>query len=203
VTLPLIKVNSHQPAIVLGSSSPFRKALLQRLGLDFSTSSPDIDETRLPGEQPAAFVSRLAEEKARAVARNYRDALIIGSDQAACIGSTILGKPGSRARAMKQLRAASGKRVTFYTGLCLLNTATGRAQVICEPFHVHFRTLEEARIERYLDAEEPYNCAGSFKSEGLGISLFQRLEGDDPNALIGLPLIRLIDMLTAEGLAIP
>jgi len=104
---------------------------------------------------------------------------------------------------MKQLRAASGKRVTFYTGLCLLNTATGRAQVICEPFHVHFRTLEEARIERYLDAEEPYNCAGSFKSEGLGISLFQRLEGDDPNALIGLPLIRLIDMLAAEGVAIP
>ena len=203
MTLSPIKENRHHPTLVLGSSSPYRQALLQRLGLDFSTSSPDIDETRLSGEQPAAFVSRLAEEKARAVARNHRHALIIGSDQAACIGSTILGKPGSRARAMEQLRAASGKRVTFYTGLCLLNTSSGRAQVICEPFHVHFRKLEGARIERYLDAEEPYNCAGSFKSEGLGISLFQRLEGEDPNALIGLPLIRLIDMLAVEGVMVP
>jgi len=204
MNLPPINENSHQPTIVLGSSSPFRRMLLQRLGLDFSTSSPDIDETRLSGEQPEAFVSRLAQEKAWAVAgNNHPDALIIGSDQAACIGPTILGKPGSRTRAMQQLRAASGKRVTFYTGLCLLNTTTGRSQVICEPFHVHFRVLEEAQIERYLDAEEPYNCAGSFKSEGLGISLFQRLEGDDPNALIGLPLIRLIDMLAAEGVAIP
>jgi len=203
MTLSPIKKNSRQPPVVLGSSSPFRRELLLRLGLDFTTSAPDIDETQLSGEQPAAFVSRLAEEKARAVAGTHRDALIIGSDQAACIGPAILGKPGSRTRAMEQLRAASGKRVTFYTGLCLLNTTSGRAQVTCEPFHVHFRTLEEAQIERYLDAEEPYNCAGSFKSEGLGISLFQRLEGDDPTALIGLPLIRLIDMLAAEGVAIP
>ena len=197
------RVAARPPSIILGSSSPFRKALLQRLNLSFSCCSPEIDETRRPGEPPADFVTRLAAEKAQAVAEKNREALIIGSDQAACIGTEVLGKPGSRERALEQLSAASGRRVTFYTGLCLLNSASGNRQLICEPFHVHFRVLEQPQIERYLDAEQPYNCAGSFKSEGLGISLFRRLEGEDPNALIGLPLIRLVDMLAAEGIRIP
>jgi MAF protein len=189
--------------LILGSTSPFRKELLQKLGLSFAVDSPDIDETMLTGEQPGEFVQRLALEKAQAVAARHENALIIGSDQVACIGSNILGKPGTRDRAIEQLTEASGKHVSFYTGLCLLNSASKESQVVCEPFHVHFRKLSREQIERYLDAEEPYNCAGSFKSEGLGISLFERLEGDDPNALIGLPLIRLIAMLEQEGVSVP
>jgi len=191
------------PSLVLGSTSPFRRALLERLGLPFVTVSPRIDETPLPGESPEALVTRLAEAKARAVAPRYSQALIIGSDQVAVIDGQILGKPGNRERALAQLRRASGREVRFLTGLCLLNAASGRAQVVCEPFHVHFRELDDARIGRYLDAEQPFNCAGSFKSEGLGIALFRRLEGEDPNALIGLPLIRLVDMLAAEGMVVP
>jgi MAF protein len=199
---PAIKHVSHY-RLVLASTSPFRKLLLQRLGLTFSTASPDIDEHPLPGEQPEMLVKRLAEQKARRVSETHPGALIIGSDQVACIGGTLLGKPGSRAKALQQLRQASGKKVSFYTGLCLLNTVTGCHNTICEPFHVHFRELAQDQIERYLDAEEPYNCAGSFKSEGLGIALFERLEGDDPNALIGLPLIRLVSMLHEEGILVP
>jgi septum formation protein len=191
------------PTLVLGSTSPFRRALLERLGLPFVSVAPHTDETPLPGESPPALVTRLAEAKARAVAAQYPGSLIIGSDQVAVIDDQILGKPGSRERAAAQLRLASGRQVVFFTGLCLLNTASGRAQVVCEPFHVHFRELDDARIGRYLDAEQPFNCAGSFKSEGLGIALFQRLEGDDPNALIGLPLIRLVDMLAEEGVVVP
>ena len=189
--------------LILGSTSPFRKELLQKLGLSFAVDSPDIDETMLEAEQPEQFVQRLALEKAQAVAARHDSALIIGSDQVACIGSNILGGPGTRDKAIQQLTEASGKHVSFYTGLCLLNSASGESQVVCEPFHVHFRELSQEQIERYLDAEQPYNCAGSFKSEGLGISLFERLEGDDPNALIGLPLIKLIAMLEREGVAVP
>jgi 7-methyl-GTP pyrophosphatase len=189
--------------LILGSTSPFRRELLNKLGLDFDVDAPDIDESMHPGEQPDEFVQRLALEKAHAVATRHDNALVIGSDQVACIGSNILGKPGNRDKAIAQLTEASGKRVSFYTGLCLLNSENGRSQVICEPFHVHFRNLSQEQIARYLDAEEPYNCAGSFKSEGLGISLFERLEGDDPNSLIGLPLIRLITMLEQEGIHIP
>ncbi|MES9882850.1 MAG: nucleoside triphosphate pyrophosphatase [Sedimenticola sp.] len=189
--------------MVLGSTSPFRKALLERLKLDFITASPDIDESIHAGETPEALVTRLALEKAKTVAKQHTNALIIGSDQVASIEGDILGKPGNRDNAISQLESASGKRVTFYTGLCLLNSVNGNSQVLCEPFHVHFRVLSSSQIERYLDAEEPYNCAGSFKSEGLGIALFERLEGDDPNALIGLPLIRLITMLSNEGVQIP
>ncbi len=189
--------------IILGSTSPFRRELLQKLQLDFSVDSPDIDESRLPNESPQDMVQRLAVEKAKAVAANHTDALIIGSDQVACIGSDILGKPGTRDKAIIQLTTASGQKVSFYTGLCLLNSATGNMQVVCEPFYVHFRNLSREQIERYLDVEEPYNCAGSFKSEGLGIALFEKMEGDDPNALIGLPLIRLITMLHQEGIAVP
>lgn len=189
--------------LVLGSTSPFRQALLQRLGLPFTVDAPDVDESQHPGETPRALVLRLAEAKARAVARRHPTALIIGSDQVACIDDQILGKPGTRAKAVEQLRASVGRAVTFHTGLCLLNAASGRAQLACEPFRVHFRQLSEAQIGRYLDAEQPFNCAGSFKSEGLGISLFERMEGDDPNALIGLPLIRLVAMLENEGIAVP
>lgn len=184
--------------IVLASTSPFRRELLGKLGLEFSTAAPDVDETPLPDENARALVKRLAEAKARAVAAEYPDALIIGSDQVAVLEEQILGKPGGHDRAMEQLKAASGKAVTFLTGLCLFNSATKNTQTVVEPFNVEFRDLSEAQIENYLRREQPYNCAGSFKSEGLGIALFRRLEGDDPNALVGLPLIRLTRMLQAE-----
>ncbi|MGE5153452.1 MAG: Maf family protein [Bdellovibrio bacteriovorus] len=186
--------------LVLASTSPYRSTLLGRLGLPFKTAAPQVDESPRPGEPPQVLVLRLAEAKARAVARDFPDALIIGSDQVACIDDQILGKPGDRSRAIAQLEQASGRCVVFQTGLCLLNAATGRAQTLVEPFRVHFRPLNRARIEAYLDREAPYNCAGSFKSEGLGIALFERLEGDDPSALIGLPLIRLVTLLASEGM---
>jgi len=189
--------------LILGSTSPFRKELLNKLGLSFISDAPDIDESMGSNELPEGFVQRLALEKAQAVADRHPDTLIIGSDQVACIENNILGKPGNRERAIEQLTQASGQRVIFYTGLCLLNSGSGKSQVVCEPFHVYFRELSQLQIERYLDAEQPYNCAGSFKSEGLGISLFERLEGDDPNTLIGLPLIRLIAMLEHEGVSVP
>ncbi|OGT90080.1 MAG: septum formation protein Maf [Gammaproteobacteria bacterium RIFOXYA12_FULL_61_12] len=188
--------------IVLASTSPFRRQLLEKLGIPFETASPDIDEGRLPGESPESLVKRLAVEKAQAVATIHPQALIIGSDQVACLEDQILGKPGDFDRAFVQLSAASGKRVSFLTGLCLLNSATGNAQVICEPFQVYFRNLSPQQIENYLNREMPFNCAGSFKSEALGIALFERLEGDDPNSLIGLPLIRLIAMLEEEGVPV-
>lgn len=189
--------------LVLGSTSPFRKKLLDKLGLPFSTAAPDVDETRHKSEMPADLVMRLSEAKARAVAESHPEALIIGSDQVACAGEQILGKPGNRENAIAQLGSMAGKRITFYTGLCLLNSKTNRSQVLCEPFHVHFRQLNDAQIERYVDREQPFNCAGSFKSEGLGITLFRKLEGDDPNALVGLPLIRLVEMLDKEGIVLP
>lgn len=192
-----------QQPLVLGSSSPFRSELLQRLGLPFSTHSPDADETRRSGESPAQLVERLAGVKADAVAVHHPQALIIGSDQVACLDGEILGKPGDHANAVAQLTRTSGKSVTFFTGLCLLNAASGNRQSLVETFTVHFRELSLAQIERYVSREQPFNCAGSFKSEGLGITLFRRLEGDDPNALIGLPMIRLVDMLAAEGVEIP
>lgn len=188
------------PPIVLASTSPFRRALLEKLGLAFETASPNADETRGRNEPATELVARLAKAKARAVAPAYPGALIIGSDQVACVDAQILGKPVNRERAFAQLRLASGKSVQFLTGLCLLNADTGDAQVVVEPFRVHFRSLTNDQIGGYLDREQPFNCAGSFKSEGLGIALFERLEGDDPNALVGLPLIHLIQMLAREGI---
>ncbi|WP_127477375.1 Maf family protein [Sulfurivermis fontis] len=185
--------------LILASTSPYRRELLGRLGLAFDTAAPNTDETRLPGETPKQLVRRLAEAKARAVAKEFPQALIIGSDQVAVLGDRILGKPGDHATAVQQLTAACGRRVTFLTGLCLYNSGNDHCQVDVVPYTVEFRTLNAVQIENYLKREQPYNCAGSFKSEGLGISLFRRMEGEDPNALIGLPLIRLIDMLTAEG----
>ena len=187
------------PTLVLASTSPYRRALLERLRLPFETAAPRVDERRHSSESPQVLVLRLAEAKARAIAETYRNALIIGSDQVACIGDEVLGKPGDREQAVAQLERASGRTLVFHTGLCLLNTMTGRAQTLVEPYRVHFRALTRQQIEGYLDREQPFDCAGSFKSEGLGIALFERVEGDDPNTLIGLPLIRLITLLESEG----
>jgi MAF protein len=188
--------------LVLASTSVFRSQLLERLGLPFVTAAPDIDESHLPDEPPEALVQRLALQKAEAVASSYPDALIIGSDQVACLDDLVLGKPGNHEKAREQLGCSSGRVVRFLTGLCLLDAATGKYQVCCEPFSVHFRNLSQEQIEAYLQREQPYNCAGSFKSEGLGIALFSRMEGDDPNSLVGLPLIRLIAMLEHFGVEV-
>jgi septum formation protein len=189
--------------LVLASTSPFRRDLLARLQIPFDVAAPDTDEAALPGEQPAATAHRLAEAKARAVARRFPDALVIGSDQVAASDGERFGKPGTRANAIVQLRRMRGKEVVFHTGLCLLNTTTDHTQVRCIDTHVGFRQLDDAEIEAYLDKEDALNCAGSAKSEGLGISLLSYMRGDDPNALVGLPLIALCEMLRVEGLALP
>lgn len=181
--------------LVLGSSSPFRKALLEKLDLSFDCDSPDIDETPLKGESPKDMVERLAKLKAQAIAVRHPQSIIIASDQCATLDGKIIGKPGDHAAAVEQLTNASGRAVTFYTSLCVYNAGTNQFEECVEPFYVYFRELTAEQIESYLNKEQPYNCAGSFKSEGLGISLFERLEGNDPNTLIGLPLIQLIKML--------
>ena len=191
------------PPLVLASSSPYRRELLARLRQPFDWASPDIDETRLPGESAEHLVRRLAEAKARALSQRYPNHLIIGSDQVAVLGEQVIGKPHDFARARQQLLAASGTSVTFLTGLALLDSASGHSQTDAVPFTVHFRSLREEQICRYLEAEQPYDCAGSFKAEGLGISLFRATEGEDSTSLIGLPLIRLVGMLNAAGVAIP
>ncbi len=188
--------------LVLASTSPFRRELLSKLCLPFECAAPDIDESPLAGEKPSQLVARLAEQKAKAVAHNHPNSLIIGSDQVALLNKQILGKPGTHARAGQQLQQASGKRITFLTGLSLYNSANNTLQTDVVPFTVYFRKLSESQIENYLLKEQPYHCAGSFKSEGLGISLFEKLEGEDPNTLIGLPLIRLIQMLEKEGIEV-
>jgi len=202
-TLSTENSSTEQKSIILASTSPFRKELLAKLQINFDTAAPNIDESHINGESPEALVKRLAEAKAKVIGDNKPNALVIGSDQVAVCGGEILGKPGDKANAMKQLSNASGKSVTFYTGLCLYNSITQCAQIHCEQFVVKFRQLDEGQISRYLDAEKPYNCAGSFKSEGLGISLFESLHGDDPNSLIGLPLIQLVKMLEQEEVHIP
>lgn len=189
--------------LLLASSSPYRRELLARLRLPFVCASPDIDESHRANESAVGLVQRLAEEKARALAADYPGHLIIGSDQVAVLNGKILGKPHTFERAREQLSAASGSCVTFLTGLSLLNSSTGVCQVDHVPFTVHMRTLDQASIERYLQAEQPYDCAGSFKAEGLGVSLFQATEGCDATSLIGLPLIRLVDMLIKEGVQLP
>lgn len=188
--------------LILASTSPYRKALLERLQVDFACDSPDIDESPLAGESVQDMVVRLAKFKAEAVAGKYPDALIIGSDQSAVLDGEILTKSGNFETAVKQLQKASGKHIVFQTGLCLLNTRTGHSQTAGVPYTVVFKSLTQDMIEHYLKKEEPYNCAGSFKSEGLGIALFEKFEGEDPNALIGLPLIKLIEMLENEGFSV-
>ncbi|WP_409307123.1 Maf family protein [Pectobacterium sp. B1J-3] len=186
--------------IVLASTSPYRRALLEKLAIPFVCAAPDIDESPHPGEDAFTLVTRLAESKAQALAIHYPNHLIIGSDQVCVLENTITGKPHNKANATRQLQQASGKCVSFFTGLALFNSAAQKMQSSVEPFDVHFRVLTETEISGYLDKEQPWNCAGSFKSEGLGIALFDRLDGRDPNALIGLPLIALLAMLKAEGI---
>jgi len=189
--------------LVLASTSAYRRTLLERLSIPFELARPDTDETPLPGEPPATTAERLAAEKARAVAAAWPDALIIGSDQVACLGDQVFGKPGTESRAVAQLQQMNGQTVVFHTALALLNTRSGRLQTAGIPTRVRFRTLSEAEIRRYVAKEQPLDCAGSAKSEGLGISLLEALSGDDPTALIGLPLIALSRMLRAEGLELP
>jgi septum formation protein len=190
------------PRIVLASTSAYRRALLERLRLPFEVQSPHLDETRLPGEAARATALRLAEAKARAVAPSCPGALVIGSDQVAALGEAHLGKPGNHANAVAQLKAMRGREVLFHTALALLNTETGAVQIAEVPTTVGFRDYSDAEIERYLQAEQPYDCAGSAKIEGLGIILVEHVRGDDPSALIGLPLARLSAMLRQEGVAI-
>lgn len=188
--------------LILASSSPYRRELLARLGLPFESHAPNADETALPGEPPRDMVQRLARIKAEVLAPDYPRALIIGSDQCAELDGRVLGKPGSHERAVEQLTAASGREVTFHTGLCLYNALTGHARLTVVPYRVRFRSLDPAMIEDYLLREKPYDCAGSFRSEGLGVALFESMAGDDPSALIGLPLIALVGMLRQEGVAV-
>ena len=188
--------------LVLGSTSPFRKVLLEKLHIDFECDSPDVDETPLENETVEAMVVRLAIAKAKAISERHSEALIIGSDQSAVLNGEKLSKPGNFENAFKQLTRASGQKIVFQTGLCLLNSASGNIQSCCVPYTVVFKTLTPTMIENYLHKEEPYNCAGSFKSEALGIALFERFEGSDPNSLIGLPLIELVNFLGNEGVSI-
>jgi MAF protein len=189
--------------IVLASASPYRKALLQRLHLPFEAISPDIDESPLPGESAENLVTRLAQRKAERIAEDRPDALIIGSDQAAVLGTAILGKPVTRGNAHKQLQLMRNQTVNFVTGLCVINAATRNCQTALIDYQVSFRDYTDAEIERYLDIDSPYDCAGSFKSEQMGVTLMRRMAGDDPTALIGLPLIKLAEMLRNENLQLP
>ncbi len=190
-------------ALILGSTSPYRRALLQRLRLDFTVAAPDVDETALPGEAPRDLALRLALAKAHAVAAQNPGAVVIGSDQVADLAGQPLGKPGTHERATAQLRQMSGHSVIFQTAVAVVCPETGFEQVDLAPDVVRFRELSDAEIERYLRAEQPYDCAGSAKSEGLGISLLDAIDSDDPTALIGLPLIRTCRMLRAAGLVLP
>ena len=191
-----------QTKIILASSSPFRQQLLDRLQLTYESHAPDIDETIKPDEDASAYVCRLAESKARHVAQNYPEAAVIGSDQCALLGTKILGKPGSHESALQQLREAQGETVVFHTGVCVLNLSTGFSAIEDVPFEVDFRVLSDRQLEHYLRVDQPYQCAGSFKAEGYGSCLFSKMRGDDPSALIGLPLLRLIAMLESAGVEV-
>ena len=188
--------------LVLGSTSRYRRELLERLRLPFDVAAPDVDETPLPGEAPAALARRLALAKARAVARRFPEAVVIGSDQVADLAGEPLGKPGSHERAVAQLQAMRGRSVVFQTAVAVVCSASGFVAEDLAAVHVRFRALEDAEIEAYLQAEQPYDCAGSARSEGLGIALLEAIDSDDPTALVGLPLIRTCRMLRAAGIAL-
>ncbi len=194
---------SEHPPIYLASTSRYRAQLLTRLGLPFRTAAPHCDETPKDGESAHALVARLALSKASSVASHHPEGLIIGSDQIAEVEGTLLGKPGHFEKATAQLKALSGQRVTFHTGLCVMDARSGDHQTVVEPFSVVFRQLNSQQIERYLWKEKPFDCAGSFKSEGLGIALFERFEGRDPTSLIGLPLMQLVNLLSNAGIDVP
>jgi len=186
----------------LASSSPYRRQLLSQLGLSFKVHHPDIDESTIPGETARELVSRLATQKALAISADAQGGLIIGSDQVAVQGDKIEGKPRDRQDAIRQLSEASGREITLQTGLALLNSTSGRVQVDVIPYKVRFRKLTLPQIEAYLDVEVPFGCCGSLRADGLGIALLESLTGDDPSALIGLPLIRLVEMLESEGVRV-
>jgi septum formation protein len=188
--------------VILGSTSRYRHELLSRLRLPFETARPDVDETPLPGEPPQALARRLALAKAKEVARRFPEAVVIGSDQVADLGGEPLGKPGSHERAVAQLRRMRGQTVIFQTAVAVVCAATGFEQLDLAAVNVVFRDLDDGEIERYLRAEQPYDCAGSAKSEGLGIALLSRIDNDVPSALVGLPLIRTCHMLRAAGVSI-
>jgi septum formation protein len=193
---------SSAPELILGSTSIYRKQLLERLQIPFRVVAPDIDETPQPGEKPQDLVGRLSLEKARCVAEQNPGSVVIGSDQVAVHNGKIVGKPYTHDMAMEQLRAANGRRINLYTGLALVDADSKEEQLEVIPFEVVFRNLSEQQLENYLHKEQPYHCAGSVKSEGLGIALLERFEGEDPNTLIGLPLIRLIRMLEKAGVSV-
>jgi septum formation protein len=188
--------------LVLASTSAYRRALLERLGLSFECAAPGVDESALEDEAPAETARRLARAKAAAVAPHFPDALVIGSDQVASLGALRLDKPGNHANAARQLQALSGQTAQFDTAVCLLDAARDAAWVRVVPCRVTFRHLNARVIEAYLQREQPYDCAGSAKSEGLGIALIERMETEDPTALIGLPLIALTELLAAAGLPV-
>lgn len=188
--------------LILASSSPYRRELLERLQIPFSVVVPDVDETPLPSEKPEETALRLAQAKARKIAQSHPGSLIIGCDQVATLDGLQLGKPLTHDNATRQLQLMRGHSVTFHSALCLYNAATGNMQARVVPYEVRFRDLSDAQIENYLQKEQPYHCAGSAKSEGLGIALIEWMRGDDPNALIGLPLIELVSMLQNEGEAV-
>lgn len=195
-------MSTSPPALILASASPYRKMLLERLGLPFRVRAADADESPRPGEMPKALAERLARAKAEAL-MGERNALVIGSDQTVTCRGELAGKPGTRAAAAWQLRNQAGQPVEFHTGLCLLDTRTGEKKVEVETVRVVFRQLTDGEISRYLDLDEPFDCAGSFKSESLGVALCERIECEDPTTLIGLPLIRLSRMLREAGFQIP
>ncbi len=186
--------------LVLASTSPYRRELLARLGVPFDVAAPDVDETPLPGESPDDTAQRLSVLKASVVAKRFPDALIIGSDQVALLDGQQLGKPGTHENAVEQLQAMRGKTLEFHTALSLLNARTGRTQTANVPIRLVMREYSDAQIEAYLRKDQPYNCCGSARSESLGIALIARYETEDPNALVGLPLIKLVEMLANEGL---
>ncbi len=191
----------NDSALILASTSPFRKTILEKLNLPFSVASPNCEESHFEDESPEHLVKRLAKLKARSCQTN-KPSLIIGSDQVCLIEGKIVGKPLNRSNAIEQLKSQSGKRITFYTAVALYDTVSKKCDVELDTFTVHFRNLNTKMIENYVDQEEPYYCAGSFKVEGLGIALFKKLEGKDPNTLIGLPLITLVSMLEKKGIEV-
>ncbi len=188
--------------LVLASSSTYRKALLEKLHLNFICAHPDINETAAANEPPEQLALRLAKEKALALAAEYPEHLIIAADQVAMLGQSQLTKPGNKQNAIKQLQQSSGAEVKFYTSVCILNSSTSEIKSEIDLCSVYFKALNDRQIKNYIALEQPYDCAGSFKSEGLGIALFERIQGNDPNALIGLPLIKLISLLEAFDIKI-
>src|SRR5688500_10183142 len=201
--MKISSVSASGPRLVLASTSPYRRQLLERFGIRFTVAAPDVDETPLPGETPVDLTNRLARAKAEAVAHRHRGSLVIGSDQVALFGRDIIGKPGNPERCIEQLKVLSGQRLDFHTAVNVMHSDTGSNESHLDITTVHFRKLTDAEIERYVARERPVNCAGSFKAEALGITLFDRIESQDPTAIIGLPLIWLAGALRRSGFTLP